>query len=619
MSKDSRKSESSESTYKTRLPEQTAPEAAPQLEAIDALALQRAVDGPGFAAPNDILNLQRTAGNRAVSRLIQTKLTVGPAGDKYEQEADAVAEKVLRMPAPRRDNQARPEVQRQEEEEELAQPKLLIRRRPVAPSDGANDGEQGDKPGGIQRAAAGDGSFQPGHDFERSLSSASGDGSPLPSSVRSYMEPRLGADFSNVKVHTGSQSVQLNREIGAQAFTRGSDVFFGAGKYNPGTTGGKRLLAHELTHVVQQGGADVQAKPAAYANTSSEKIQTDRPANRDSIQRMSWKDTDWSQAKEAWASAGGGSGVLFVKDDTPDPPVVVKSGEDATAETVLAANLHEHVGRATEDPGGWGLTAPGARVISPNEGTSIKQHVSAVIREGDARAAKLVDATDKPGTMAFQYAGGREFEEMMKGTAKHSKKRWFRRRTLRKNSPFNLFRKKSFVEALGRASAVDIFMGNWDRLTVYFNAENFMVDMDSKTIGLIDNIQMNMEFSFKTFSDERITQTGAESFRAWSNKDWVRNLANDDYIAIANKMIETISDSLDNLRDEDKDTIRRKLDKNGRVVQWLARGLQQGKAQIVSKYHSMESLTEGMAPEDKQEVLQSLNSRIAFLVHGTDD
>ncbi|MFQ5410283.1 MAG: DUF4157 domain-containing protein, partial [Anaerolineales bacterium] len=242
MSKDSRQSESNDSTYKARALEQAAQPAA-ESEQIDALALQRAVDGPGFTAPNDILNLQRAAGNRAVSRLIQTKLTVGPAGDKYEQEADAVAEKVLRMPE---------------------RPPSIDPRPPI------DDGIRRSAVDG--RRSYGDGSFQPGQVFERSLSSGSS-GSPLPGSVRNYMEPRFGADFSNVRVHTDSRAEQLNNRIQAQAFTRGSDVFFGAGKYNPGTTAGNHLLAHELTHVVQQGAAHAPHRRASRFPIARARIQ----------------------------------------------------------------------------------------------------------------------------------------------------------------------------------------------------------------------------------------------------------------------------------------------------------------------------------------------------------
>jgi hypothetical protein len=84
---------------------------------------------------------------------------------------------------------------------------------------------------------------------------ASGGGRPLPSVVRGLMEERFQADFGGVRVHTDSRSALLSRALQAKAFTRGSDIFFSAGRYSPGSPGGERLLAHELAHVVQQRGS----------------------------------------------------------------------------------------------------------------------------------------------------------------------------------------------------------------------------------------------------------------------------------------------------------------------------------------------------------------------------
>jgi hypothetical protein len=81
-----------------------------------------------------------------------------------------------------------------------------------------------------------------------------GSGSELPGDARQTMEDHFGADLSGVRVHTGSESTSLNRELNAQAFTVGSDIFMGEGKYNPGSSEGQGLLAHELTHVGQQTG-----------------------------------------------------------------------------------------------------------------------------------------------------------------------------------------------------------------------------------------------------------------------------------------------------------------------------------------------------------------------------
>jgi hypothetical protein len=101
----------------------------------------------------------------------------------------------------------------------------------------------------VQRAFQTGGSEVSG-DLESRLNASKGGGSALAPEVRAFMEPRFGADFSAVRVHTGGESVQMNRELRAQAFTHGSDVFFGAGK----SPGNNELTAHELTHVVQQTG-----------------------------------------------------------------------------------------------------------------------------------------------------------------------------------------------------------------------------------------------------------------------------------------------------------------------------------------------------------------------------
>lgn len=80
----------------------------------------------------------------------------------------------------------------------------------------------------------------------------SGGGQTLPESARSFFEPRFDHDFSQVRVHADSDSAQMAKSIQAQAFTHGQDIYFGGGKYNPDSSGGKQLLAHELTHVIQQ-------------------------------------------------------------------------------------------------------------------------------------------------------------------------------------------------------------------------------------------------------------------------------------------------------------------------------------------------------------------------------
>jgi hypothetical protein len=85
------------------------------------------------------------------------------------------------------------------------------------------------------------------------INSERGGGQPLDTNLQQEMGGSLGADFSDVKVHTGAESDSLNKDLGARAFTTGKDIFFKEGAYDPGSSQGKELVAHELTHVVQQG------------------------------------------------------------------------------------------------------------------------------------------------------------------------------------------------------------------------------------------------------------------------------------------------------------------------------------------------------------------------------
>lgn len=185
--------------------------------------------------PAGLLAWQQTLGNRAVQRLIQRKLMVGPPNDQYELEADRIAHQVMSMPAPLSSPQ------RAHGDDDQVQTKPLA--ATITPL--------------VQRQ--GDGSFQVGSDVESRLDSLRGSSHPLPGDVRADMEQRFGADFSGVRIHSDSESAQLSRALSAQAFTQGHDIYMGQGQYDLGSSSGKQLLAHELTHVIQQ-----WAAPAAW-------------------------------------------------------------------------------------------------------------------------------------------------------------------------------------------------------------------------------------------------------------------------------------------------------------------------------------------------------------------
>jgi len=111
--------------------------------------------------------------------------------------------------------------------------------------------------------------------IEQRVLGSSGKGSQMDTPVRSEMESAFGTDFSNVRIHTNSEAVGLNNDLHAQAFTHGSDIYFNEGKYAPGSSDGKKLLAHELTHTIQQGAVPsgtVQQKPAKEHATRVQRL-----------------------------------------------------------------------------------------------------------------------------------------------------------------------------------------------------------------------------------------------------------------------------------------------------------------------------------------------------------
>jgi hypothetical protein len=198
---------------------------------------------------------------------VQTKLTVGAVGDRYEQEADRVAAQVMRMSIPPDHS---PQVQRFGEKNNPVQRWSLA--QSITPMVHRRVDEQVQMRELVQRAFQAGGNEASG-DLENRLNASKGGGSALAPEVRAFMEPRFGTDFSSVRVHTGSEAVQMNRELGAQAFTHGSDVYFGAGK----SPGNNELTAHELTHVVQQTGV-ISQKLTTNSSTMSpiqEQIQRD--------------------------------------------------------------------------------------------------------------------------------------------------------------------------------------------------------------------------------------------------------------------------------------------------------------------------------------------------------
>jgi Domain of unknown function (DUF4157) len=316
----------------------------------DLTSLRFGTPTPAYPAPLVQQSLQRQESEEEPEELqpqrIQTKLTVGQPGDRYEQEADAMAARVMTMPEPtvlpvqrqeveedesiqasgiQRDEMPEEEepiqarmIQREElsEEEEPVQARMIQRdempeeEEPVQAQmiqrEELSEEEESVQARMIQRdeiaeeeepiQAKAIATLQrrienkpirmkaiaaptPTTSLEGQLHGSKGGGSPLGDETRSFMESRFNTDFSHVRVHTGSSAVQMNKDLHAQAFTHGSDIYYGAGK----SPGQNDLTAHELTHVIQQTGSrklgkatSLRLKAKGGSSHLRNKVQGDR-------------------------------------------------------------------------------------------------------------------------------------------------------------------------------------------------------------------------------------------------------------------------------------------------------------------------------------------------------
>ncbi len=175
---------------------------------------------------------------------IQPKLSIGQSNDRFEKEADAIADQVVQTPSNKKTAAGNKNT-----------PTQNISTKPQIMKSG--------KKGGTQASPA----------LANQIANSKGKGSPLSSASNKTMSNKMGHDFSQVQVHTGEQANQMNQSLNAKAFTHGSDIYFNKGQYNPSSTEGKHLLAHELTHVVQQSGGQqkIQRQEATTGPAATQK------------------------------------------------------------------------------------------------------------------------------------------------------------------------------------------------------------------------------------------------------------------------------------------------------------------------------------------------------------
>jgi phage-related protein len=222
-------------------------------------------------SPTSAQLLQRRLGNQGTAMLIaRSALRVSSPHDPAEREAVAKAAEVMRAPAPAASIAVG--------ETTSLQP---------CSCDACSCGS------GIHRKESGP---APAHDPSHEIHSAvSAGGTPLSPGVRTFMEPRFGADFGGVRIHTGEHAAQLSHNLNAHAFTVGNHIFFGRGQYQPDAGSGKELIAHELTHTIQQGASPQhsgpQPAPAVQRTAAQGTLQRDE-------QKKSWWEslTDWGES-----------------------------------------------------------------------------------------------------------------------------------------------------------------------------------------------------------------------------------------------------------------------------------------------------------------------------------
>ncbi len=236
----------SKESGRSSLPSQTLQAASRSLSA----SPQESAPPAGYS--QRISNLQRIVGNQAILRTIsrsqqaiQTKLAVNQPGDVYEQEADRVADQVMRMTAP---------VAVQRQCAACAQEDKLQRKCAECAEEDTKE---------LHRKETGAGPRTAPPIVHQVLNSP---GQPLDSASRTFMEPRFGYDFSSVRVHADSRATESAQAVHALAYTVGRNIVFARDQYSPGSAASNRLLAHELTHVVQQ---DSQVQPLSRSLVGS--------------------------------------------------------------------------------------------------------------------------------------------------------------------------------------------------------------------------------------------------------------------------------------------------------------------------------------------------------------
>lgn len=371
---------------------------------------------------------------------IQRRMNVGASDDPHEREADRVADDVVR--------------------------RLAGSDRPAG-SDGVRVGAASRISRRESGGAPGDGFVAPAG-VERSIQQARSGGAPLDATTRTKFEGAMGADLSGVRIHKDANADQLNRQVSAKAFTTGQDVFFSAGTYQPNSSAGQHLLAHELAHTVQQGGS----------------VQR-RATDSDSIQRkLDYKNTAWADATSISASGGASlTGVFFLK-DASGASIAIKPASGG-ARNALAAEIVDMSGAHGADQRVIPLASPeGQQMVQVMQKLAskyrkkhktkkgqnpIKVKIAHQLESGKFDSVIIMAGYDNLTNIA-DLTGEDNFLEI-----------------------FDKMVANGFFGGLGRTHAADMMMGNEDRLD-HMNEKNIFVNIWSG-----QNVALDLDLNAASF------------------------------------------------------------------------------------------------------------------------
>jgi hypothetical protein len=322
-------------------------------------------------ATSPLVELQMAVGNRAVTELLtggQAKLQVGAVGDPAEQEADTVAQAVLRRLAAR----SAPGSPRSAETAISPRPLTVSRRAEVG------------RAGGTLRA-----------ETASAIEHARGNGTPLDQKTGEAMGSAFGTDFGGVRLHSGPAAAELNEKVQAKAFTVGSDIFFRDGLPNTKTAEGQGLLAHELAHTLQQGAVP---RPAAGAGSSMVRRFPASALTDPPVPPVNWVNDTASVTRSTEGLSGG---VFFVKTRKKDDPI---------QSLVVKPNFGKNVNNISETPEQLivgdrvisqllGISTPASRIV-PKGSPEFDQIVRVTRRKDQRPTDPMAAASWKPMTEA---------------------------------------------------------------------------------------------------------------------------------------------------------------------------------------------------------------------------